>query len=112
MTALGRTQCSRLVEYSCTVLGDYAIIYSGEFVRKVHISYVILTPGGDDSLVTTYCKKLGGILFERFIDPTLTLSNQEEGIMVYTQMGTCVEWKNPVWFSKAGDSKLDFSMTK
>lgn len=100
------------MEYSCTVLGDHAIIYSGVFVCKVHVSYVIFTPGGDDSLDIALCKELGGILFERFIDPTLTLSNQKEGITVYTQMGTCVEWKNPVWFSKAGDSKLDFSMTK
>lgn len=118
------------MEYSCTALGDYATtIYSGVSARKVHVSHVILTPD-DDSLGryghllslklpatvqkvdTALCKKLGGILFERFINPTLTPSNQEEGDMVYTQMGTCVEWKNPVCFSKAGDSKLDFSMTK
>lgn len=39
------------MEYSCTVLGDYATTtYSVVFARKVYVSHVILTPGGDDSL--------------------------------------------------------------
>lgn len=45
-------------------------------------------------------------------NPVLTSGGQDEGDMIYIQMGTCLEWKNPVWFSKAGDSKLDFSMIK
>lgn len=52
------------------------------------------------------------VLVESTIDITPTPTYQEEGDMIYIQMGTCVEWKNPVWFSKAGDVKLDFSMAK